>query len=72
MLNAIAVMVTALMIVAWVVSYFVIKKEKTVMYKLVWKKEVIEEHIEGIEEAEFLAREYAIAYSGYVQIVKEK
>ncbi len=41
------------------------------MYKLIWKKEVIEEHIETMEEAEFLAREYTIAYSGYVQIVKE-
>ena len=42
------------------------------MYKLVWNREVIEEGIETLAEAEFLAREYAIAYSGHVSIAKEK
>ena len=42
------------------------------MYKLVWNREVIEECIETLEEAKFLAREYQIAYSGHVSIVKEK
>ena len=40
------------------------------MYYLVWKKEVIEEGIKTREEAEYLQREYTIAYGGSVTIRK--
>ena len=40
------------------------------MYKLIWKGEVIEKDIEGIEEAEFLQSEYTMAYGGHVSIRK--
>lgn len=37
-------------------------------YYLVWNGEVIEEEIETREEAEYLQREYQLAYRGQVEI----
>lgn len=41
-------------------------------YCLIWNKEIIEEEIETREEAEYLQREYAMAYKGIVNIVRER
>jgi len=42
------------------------------MYYLVWNGEIIESEIETINEAEYLKREYTIAYGGVVRIKKEQ
>lgn len=41
------------------------------MFKLVWKKEVIETDIATREEAEYLKKEYNMAYNGGVTIEEE-
>jgi hypothetical protein len=40
------------------------------MYALKWKGELIEEEIETMREAEYLQREYTMAYGGLVKIVR--
>ena len=41
----------------------------TDMYKLIWKNEVIKEHLHGIDYAREIQREYETEYKGHVTIV---